>query len=150
MGNLDDLRAAAVRRIAGIPALAGVPVIPEDRQDIANEIRKGLATGGGLVMTIGTGNAKGVAPNLPMPQADVEIIVESAEIPAINRGGSGRQIPAITAIVIAIVALHHHAWESGRTLVFEELQYDKDDKAKIVLYTAIFKTRVSFEAQLGV
>jgi hypothetical protein len=150
VGNLDDLRAAAVRRLESLPALSGVPVIPEDRQNILTEIQKGLGLGGGLVLTVGTGNAKGTAPNLPIPQAEVEIVVEIAEVPAINRGSAGRQIPAIHAAVLAVVALHHFAWESGKTLVFDELLYDKDDKKSIVVYTAILKTRVSFEAQLGV
>lgn len=150
MGNLDDLRAAVCGRLGSIPVLAGVPVLPEDREDLLAEIRKALMIAGGLAITVATGNARGVAPNLPMPQADVEIYVTSSEVPVINRGKKGRKIPAITTAVISIVALHHFPWETGKTLVFDSLQYDKDSKSKIVLYTAVFKTRVSFEAQLGV
>lgn len=150
MGNLEDLRAATVRRLESLPVLAGVPVIAEDRMNILTEIQTALGQGGGLVVTVGTGSAKGAAPNDALPQADVELVVEVAEIPAINRGETGRKIPAITAAVIAVVALHHFAWERGKALVFDEFVYDREDKKQIVSYTAIFKTRVSFEAALGV
>lgn len=150
MGNLEDLRAAVVRRLESLPALAGVPVIGEDRMNIATEIQKALGQAGGLCVTVGTGSARGAAPNDPLPQGDIEIVVEAAEIPAINRGDAGRKIPAITVANIAIRALHHFAWEPGRALVFDELVYDREDKKQLVIYTAIFKTRVVFDTTLGV
>ena len=150
MGNLEDLRDAVVRRLESLPALAGVPVVPEDRMDIETEIRKALGQAGGLVVTVGTGGAKGAAPNDPLPQADVEVVVEVAEIPAVNRGPAGRKTPAVSAAVTAVVALHHFPWESGKALVFSEIIYNRDDKKQLVIYTAIFTTRVAFTAALGV
>jgi|GEM_PF-5696438 len=150
MGNLDDLRAAVTRRLEALPALAGVPIIPEDRQNLVFEIDKALGQGGGLCVTVGTGSAKGAAPNDPLPQADVEIVVEVAEIPALNRGAGGRQLPAISLAVAAAAALHHHAWEPGRALVFDEIIYDRDDKRAVVIYALVFRTRVAFTAALGV
>jgi hypothetical protein len=149
MGTLDDLRAAVTRRLAALPALNGVPVIPEDRQNLAYELDKALGQGGGLVVTVGTGSAKAAAPGDPLPQSDAEIVVECAEIPAINRAEGGRKIPAVTAADIAVTALHHWPWERGKALVYDEIIYDKDDKKAIVVYTCVFKTRVVHHAALG-
>lgn len=149
MGNLDQLRAAVSRRLESLPALAGIPVVPEDRQNIKSEIDTALGKAGGLVITVSMGNARGVAPADPLPQAEVEVVVECAEIPAINRGPAGRQMPAVTASVQAVCALHHWPWEHGNVLTFGETQYDRDDKTSLVIYTCIFNTRVTFAAQLG-
>jgi hypothetical protein len=150
MGNIDDLRTAGVRRLESIPALAGVPVIGDDRLDIDTEIRKALGTGGGLALTVGLGSMKCLQPANPSPTVEVELVVEIAEIPPINRGPGGRRIPGITAAVIAAKALHHHGWETGRTLVLDEIIYDKDSKLKLVIYTLVFKTHVTFDVELGV
>ncbi len=150
VGNLEDLRASVVRRLESLPALAGVPVIAEDRMNVVTEIQKALGQGGGLVVTVGTGGAKGAAPNDPLPQADVEVVVEVAEVPAVNRGAAGSKIPADTAAVIAVCALHHFPWESGKALTFSEILYDRNDKKQLVIYTAIFTTRVAFTAAPGV
>lgn len=149
-GNLDDLRAAAVRRLASVPALSGVPVIAEDRMDLETEIRKALSTGGGLVITVGTGSMRCLQPANPLPTLEVESVVEVAEIPPINRGPAGRRIPGITVAAMVGVALHHHIWEPGRTLVLDEILYDRDSKQKLVLYTLVFKTNVSLTIELGV
>lgn len=150
VGNLDDLRSAVVRRIESLPGFSGVPVVPEDRQNLKSEIDKALGQSGGLVVTVGTGSAKGAAANDPLPQSDVEVIVECCEIPAINRGPAGRQIPAITLANAVIAALHHHAWERGKALVYDEMVYDKNDKSALVIYALVFRTRIAHEAALGV
>lgn len=150
MGTLDDLRAAAVRRLEVIPALAGVPVIAEDRLDIDTEIRKALGTGGGLVLTVGTGSMKCLQPSNPTPTVDTELVVEAAEIPPINRGASGKKIPGILAAVIATRALHHFVWETGRTLTLDEILYDRDSKQKLVIYTIVLTTHVTLDVELGV
>jgi len=150
MGNLDQLRAAVTRRLESLPALAGVPVVPEDRQNLKSEIDRALGQAGGLVLTVSMANARGAAPNDPLPQADVEVVVECAEIPAVNRSAAGRQIPAVTASVLAVCALHHWPWEPGKVLTYSETLYDRDDKKALVAYTCIFTTRVAFAAALGV
>jgi hypothetical protein len=148
-GTLDDLRAAVTRRLETLPALAGVPVIPEDRQDLAYEIDRALGQAGGLVVTVGTGSAKAAAPGDPLPQSDAEIVVECAEIPSVNRAEGGRRLPAVSAANIAICALHHWPWERGKALVYDEIIYDRDDKKAAVIYTCVFKTRVAHRAALG-
>lgn len=148
-GTLDDLRTSVTRRLQSLPALAGVPVLAEDRRDITTEIQKALGQGGGLVVTVGTGSAKGAAPNDPLPQGDAEIVVEVGEIPAVNRGAGGKMIPAISVANLAVRALHHFAWERGRALIFDEMIYNREDKKQIVLYVCIFKTRIVFDAELG-
>ena len=103
MGNLDQLRAAVSRRLESLPALAGIPVVPEDRQNIKSEIDTALGKAGGLVITVSMGNARGVAPADPLPQAEVEVVVECAEIR--DQPRTGRQMPAVTASVLAVCAL---------------------------------------------
>ena len=148
MGTLDQLRAAVSRRLESLPALAGIPVVPEDRSNIKSEIDRALGKAGGLVITVSMGNARGVAPADPLPQAEVEVVVECAEIPR-STADRRSQMPAVTASVLAVCALHHWPWEHGNVLTFGETQYDRDDKTSLVIYTCIFNTRVTFAAQLG-
>jgi len=147
--TLDDLRAAVVQRLKSTPALAGVPVLAEDRLDVKTEIDRGLSTGGGLVLVVVTGSGRFVSPNLPVPQCEAEIIVECAEIPAVNRAASGKKIPAVSAAVLACRALHHWGWTRGQVLTAEEIDYNRHDTKPIVAYVLTFRTRVLFDADLG-
>lgn len=152
VATLDDLRAAVVRRLETLAVLPKVPVIAEDRQNIGTEIRKALGIGGGLCLTVSTGNATNLTPGAEIPQGTIDVIVEVGEIPAVNRPAGGRTgfgIPAITAAVCAVRALHFFGWCPGKTLVWREMQYDKDDKDNIIVYTLIFSTVVNFNANLG-
>lgn len=148
-GTLDDLRSAVVARLQSVPALAGIPVLGEDRLDIQAEIAKGLATGGGLVIAVSTGGGRFLSPNLPLPQCEAEIFVECAEVPAVNRGASGRKIPGIRVAVLAVRALHHFGWTRGQVLTATEISYSRHDTKPIVVYVPSFTTRVLFDADLG-
>jgi len=149
--TLDDLREAVVQRLESLPVFPSrVSVIPEDRQNITTEVRKALGAGGGLVIIIYTGNARNISPATPIPNCELEVIIEVGEIPAINRGATGTKIPAVEAARICIRALHQFAWTEGRCLTFREQEYNRDDKGSVVQYFLSFKTHVSMDAEIGV
>jgi len=154
--TVDDLRAAVVRRLESLPVLPGIAVIPEDRQNITTEIQKALGMGRGMVIIVYTGNAKNTAPAAPIPQCDLEMIIEIAEIPAINRGATGTKIPGAEVARYCVRALHQYAWTPGRCLTFQEQEYRPEQalgsnkKVQVVQYFLTFKTHVSFDAEIGV
>jgi len=150
LATLDDLRAAVVRRLESLPVLTGVAVIPEDRQNIATEVRKAMANGKGLAIVIYTGDAKNIAPAAPIPQCELELIVEVGEIPAMNRGPAGTKIPGCEVARYCVRGLHQHEWSYGKSLTFQQQQFNKDDKAMIVQHLLFFTTIVSFDAEIGV
>ena len=146
VNTVAALRAEVTRKLSALPLLRQVAVLAEDKLNLPTEIAKALAQGKGFCVTVLTGSAKGKSPNLKPAQADVECIVEIAEIPPINRGSTGAQLPSIDATVAVVAELHHFEWCRGRVLVFDEAEFAQNDKIQMQKYTVIFKTDVSFEA----
>lgn len=142
------LRDEVVRVLSANPRLSAVTILAEDRLDLTTEIAKALGRAKGIVIVVLTGAAKGKSSNLPIAQATVECLVEVAEIPAINRSPSGANLPAIDAATAAIATLHHFQWCHGRTLIFDDLDYDMSEKLKMQKYTITLKTDVSFESSI--
>ena len=148
--TVDDLRAAVVRRLESLPVLPGIAVIPEDRQNIMTEVSKALAKGNGMVIIVYTGDAKNTAPSAPIPQCELELIVEVGEIPALNRGATGTRIPGSEVARYCVRALHQYIWTAGKSLTFREQRYNKDDTKQVVQHLLYFTTHVSFDAEIGV
>lgn len=149
--TIDDLRQAVFERLRSLPVFpAAVTIVPEDRQNIATEVAKGLGTGRGLVIIIYTGDARNIAPASPVPQCETEIIIEIGEVPAINRGRAGTGVPGVEAARYCVRALHQFPWTAGRALTFTEQEYNRDAKGSVVQYFLTFKTQVSFDAEIGV
>lgn len=155
--TVDDLRAATVQRLKSLPVIPQkVAVIPEDAQDITTEINKALGMAGGLVIIVYTGNATNINQAAPIPSGQMDLIVEVAEIPAVNRGSTGTKIPAEELSRICIRALHQFDWAVGRSLTFTEREYRPEQslvsnkKLKVVQYFVTFQTIVSLDAEIGV
>lgn len=144
MPSIADLRQAAVLRLQAVPEFSGVAVLAEDRLDLVTEINKAVATGKGLVVTVATGSEKFRQGANPKPVAEVELVVEVGENPMVNRAPTGARLPASDAAALVVRALHHFPWTPGKVLVASEKVYDKDDKAKIVTYAAIFTTLIDY------
>ena len=141
MWTLDELRETVCRRLESLPELSGVPIIPEDRQNIATEITKALSQLKGIVIVVNTGDGRCDAPGNPNPTAEVSLLIEISEIPAINRTRNGSQIPAVDAMGIVIRALHQHVEKEKGSLTFRGWGFDN---AKLLTYTPEFLTRVVF------
>jgi len=140
-----------VQRLKSLPVFPQkVGIFAEDRGDLQFEVNKALRQAGGLAIIMYTGNARNTSPNTPIPFCDIEIIVEIGELVATNRSSTGTKIPAVEAARICVRALHGWAWTTGRSLVFQEQQYNRDQKGSVVQYFLSFRTKISMDAEIGV
>jgi hypothetical protein len=144
MWTVKELREHVCRKLEGVPELSGIPVIPEDKQNIATEINKALSQMKGIVIVVNTGDGRSEEPNNPNPVAEVSLLVEIAEIPAINRTPRGSQIAAVDAMGIVVSALHHHVEKDKGCLAFRGWGFEN---AKLITYTPEFTTRVRLKPQ---
>lgn len=142
MWTINELREAVCRKLESLPELAGVPVIPEDRQNVVTEITKALSQAKGLCVVVNTGEGRCDAPGNPAATSELQLLVEIAEIPVINRSPAGLRLPAVDVMGIVVSTLHQHTDPTGGTLTFVDWSFMND---KVIKYTPAFSTRVMFK-----
>lgn len=147
MNDLVELRESCTKRLGSLLQLTSIAILTEDKLDLITEIQKALAQSKGFVIVVSTGDLVGQSPNVSPPECVVDVVVEVAETPAINRSETGAKIPAIEAATIVAKALHCYQWCEQFVLTFERMRQSVENKS-IVLYTLTFKTSVMLDADI--
>ena len=106
MGLLSEIQDEAARLLAADERLSGVDILTERLGDLENQIaiRVGKI---GLAIVVITPDAQVRGGSAPGPLLNpINIVVEVAELPAVNRGPRGRNLPAADAAETVAAVLH--------------------------------------------
>lgn len=142
-GELEALQRAVVALLLGKPALSAVKIIHEDDGDIDIKIESAFSETG-LLMIVMSPEGSSESPDANSLHLDnLEIVVRVIEVPLINRGPGGANIPINQAVQ------HVATWLRNRIIAGNALTFDRFAPlpgAEVPTKDVIFKTALTLSA----
>jgi hypothetical protein len=142
-GELEALQRAVVALLQAKPALAAVKILHEDDGDIENRIEAAFSATG-LLMIVLSPEGRSDSPDAASLHIDrLEIKVRVIEVPLINRGPGGANIPINQAVQ------HVATWLRNRIIAGNALTFDRfepDLRAEVPTKDVVFRTALTLSA----
>ena len=139
-GELEALQRAVAALLQAKPALAAVKILHEDDGDIENQIAAAFSATG-LLMIVLSPEGRSESPDAASLHLDrLEIKVRVIEVPLINRGSSGANIPINQAVQ------HVATWLRNRIIAGNALTFDRfeqDPRAEVPTKDDVFRTALT-------